>query len=368
LLSAVLTGIGAVGFVTFFGGAVIWTRADALGIPAFETVGLLPTSVLITTGAHFLVAAMLVAVLAVAVLYVYNVVEKLPIKQAMEQAQTERATSLEAARRALILAKEGVASASGALAAAQANKEAADRLSGREYDDVKQSTATAVDQAQTDSQTAKAAEVDAQEEVDKLNKPTRADAFVLRHRQAVTLITSGVLLLLVELVLMGFAGISVFAYLFLAALSLITTALSVAVYAETNRFSWFGVAAFISVSLFIGASTYFRTRAYPEAEPAAALVSSTKAVAGYFVAQTSDRIYLGEPAGSGLPSRLVALNRAQVTALTIAALTTIKRSHAIDAARRMAVALCRQVPPPSAQKALARRGVCPSLTGVAPLY
>jgi hypothetical protein len=134
----------------------------------------------------------------------------------------------------------------------------------------------------------------------------------------------------------------VFAYLFLIAFSLITSALSVAVYAQTNRFSWFGIAAFLSVSLFIGASTCFRTRADPKAEPTPALVSSTKAVAGYFVAQTSDRIYLGEPAGSD----------------------TTESSEAITVANRMAIALCRQVPQP--KKGITTQGVCPSVTGVAP--
>jgi len=248
------------------------------------------------------------------------------------------------------------------LATVEAN-EYADQPSGAEHADAKEAAKPAADLAQDAS---KRGWSTLTKLVDKLAGASQEDPKPRRRRVVKRAIFFAASLLFLELVLMGFAKLGVLAYVILSALSIVTTIVSLLVYEQTNHFSWFGVAAFLSVSLFIGASTYFRTRANPEAEPTAALVSSTKAVAGYFVAQTSDRVYLGEPAGSGLPSRLVGLDRAQVTALSIGPLTRTEASQAIDVANRMAKALCKQVPQPE-KGATARRG-CPSLTVVTPLY
>jgi len=67
VLTAIGTGIGAIGFVIFFGGFIVWTRFDAAGLPANEAVAQVPRNDLVVTGASFLVPALLAALAAVAV-------------------------------------------------------------------------------------------------------------------------------------------------------------------------------------------------------------------------------------------------------------------------------------------------------------
>ena len=73
VLGTIVTGAGLLGFVALFGGAILFTRADEAGLPASQTVALLPKSTLLATGAEFLVGAMLLACAAVAVLWLLSV-------------------------------------------------------------------------------------------------------------------------------------------------------------------------------------------------------------------------------------------------------------------------------------------------------
>src|SRR3954452_3162245 len=66
-------GIGVLGFVTFVGGVIIWARADKAGLPATEAVSVVPNAVLITTGATQLVSAVLIALLAVGLIFIVHV-------------------------------------------------------------------------------------------------------------------------------------------------------------------------------------------------------------------------------------------------------------------------------------------------------
>jgi hypothetical protein len=68
LLGTVAAGIGVLGFVTFFGGAILWIRFDQADLPANEAVAVVPREVLLTTGASFLVPALMLSLAAVFVL------------------------------------------------------------------------------------------------------------------------------------------------------------------------------------------------------------------------------------------------------------------------------------------------------------
>jgi hypothetical protein len=65
VLGVVAAGIGVLGFVTFFGGAILWIRFDQAELPANEAVAVVPREVLLTTGASFLVPALMLALAAV---------------------------------------------------------------------------------------------------------------------------------------------------------------------------------------------------------------------------------------------------------------------------------------------------------------
>jgi hypothetical protein len=61
LATAAASGVGVLGFVIFAGGVVLRTRFEAMGLPADRAVSLIPKGELISTGAHTLVPALLVA-------------------------------------------------------------------------------------------------------------------------------------------------------------------------------------------------------------------------------------------------------------------------------------------------------------------
>lgn len=69
--AAAASSLGVLGFVIFAGGVVLWSRFKSMGLPADDAVAFVPKSVLIATGAPFLVPALLsaagVVVLLVAV-------------------------------------------------------------------------------------------------------------------------------------------------------------------------------------------------------------------------------------------------------------------------------------------------------------
>lgn len=64
---AVASGLGVLGFVTFAGGVVLWTRFKGMGLPADHALGLVPKSELVATGAEFLAPAVLLSLLIVVI-------------------------------------------------------------------------------------------------------------------------------------------------------------------------------------------------------------------------------------------------------------------------------------------------------------
>ncbi len=61
LATAVASGLGVLGFVTFAGGVVLWTRFNEMGLPASHSLSLVAKSELVSTGAEFLVPALLLS-------------------------------------------------------------------------------------------------------------------------------------------------------------------------------------------------------------------------------------------------------------------------------------------------------------------
>src|SRR4029077_2361158 len=131
VLGAVGTGIGILGFVTFFGGAIVWLRADKAQLPATEAVAVIPRNVLVTTGATFLLPAVLIAVGVVAIVFLIDLcfyLSRFPrLKSTREQAKTFGREAAQRGRSALA-AQQAWKLANAALEARKENlKQARDR-------------------------------------------------------------------------------------------------------------------------------------------------------------------------------------------------------------------------------------------------
>lgn len=346
LFTALGTGIGLLGFVAFFGGAILWTQEDAAGLPASETIALVPKSVLLSTGAHFLVGAILVAVFSIAALWIYDeYLRERAIKDDEREAQRLEAERRHVADR-LAQAEQDLASAQDVHQAAQtAVVDAARSIgdSGADASNLRSAAAQVESSAArlTGARTAADAiqgelrAVDAQAETVREHLKRRE----LRWR----LVSLGIPLFGLELLYTWVATeleLEWWTYMILLLASAATVSIILIVYAFKESFVLFAICTFLAVGLYLGFITYFRTRDAPMADPAAALVSERHPIVGYFIAQTSDRVYLGIPPSGGAPSRVVALPRSDVVALAIARPTLIRTGGAFTSARALATVLC----------------------------
>jgi hypothetical protein len=348
-LAAVGSGIGALGIVAFFGAAILWVRMDEVGIPANEAIAVVPKSVLVTTGASFLVPSVLLAVVLLGVLYLVDrlvprLVELLFLrdrKKDLENAkmearrrQTKIKRTLEKAEKAAehsirlkATAQKAVAAGANPNAVRKSSTEASDAVTEAQLD---------AGQAQPAAKQTEDAVEEAEEEVelerDRRKLPIESTEKGLRFLSIVLVLVAaaipGVLLSAVGLEDEQIELIAV-AVLFLSPICLV-------VLASTN-FAWFALAIVVAVCLLNGFVTYLRTTKDPKVEPTAVLRSNGPPVFGFFVAQTSDRIYLATRLPTG-PLRLDAIPREEVTDMAVG--KDLRPGLAEIRARRLARQMC----------------------------
>lgn len=348
ILGAIGTGVGILGFVTLFGGAILWIRADQAGLPANDAVSAIPNSVLVTTGASFLVPAVLLASLAVAFIFVVHlgfglwrrVRKDNRFKEARElrRKADEEAREAEAKIQLALAARTLATSLSDAADLAQKDATASPEMKARlEKDAEEQRQKAEQEEALALEMTGVAADKRAKAE----NLQTASESALSSEQFGAELVVGGLVLLFVPPILNGAisnAGLGEF--LALAGVALGTVAVSLAIYASTEKFIWFGVVAFVTVGIYIGFATYFSTTGNPKVEPAVALRSDHPPVIGVYVADTASNLYLGTFPGTGQPSRLLVIPRAQVTDLAIGPL--LDRGAARNRALSLAEDACEQ--------------------------
>jgi hypothetical protein len=348
--AAVATGIGILGFVVFFGGAILWVRFDHAGLPANEAVAVVSEPVLLTTGASFLAPVLLLAVGAVAAL--------LGLDLALGTLRAYRELQLDDDPVALQRAADTKRAEAGQwLAAAgriRAVREAwADlRTSGGSSgdDDPTQLAAREVELLRSAAQSDREATELARQAAGAfatVKTASSVEELTVEKRRLVT----GLFLAAVAVAELVFiAGQPALAVSFGTALALIALALATAgfswfVFRKTQKLLWLGVAVFISVGIFAGAATYARTVEDPKIEAVALLRNSEHGaipVTGFFVAETSDRVYVGthaDTAGLG-GSRLVVLASEDVTDIAVSEL--LSPDEAASRAFELALELCEQ--------------------------
>jgi|GEM_PF-2194820 len=349
ILAAIGGGIGALGFVAFFGAAILWVRMDKVGVPANEAIAVVPKSVLVTTGASFLVPSILLAVVLLGVLYLADRLigwfadflflrkQKRELEEA-ELAARRRQVSIDLAiekvelaaersRRLKDKARESVAAGASPSAVRQSSDEASEAVTEAQLD---------AGQAQPAAKRADDAVAAAIEEVelerDKRKLPIESTRGGLRFLFVAIVLAAaavpGVLLSAVGLP-HGQIALVTAAVFFLSAICLV-------VLANTN-FAWFGLTIVVAVCLLNGFITYCRTKNDPKVEPAAVLRANGAPVFGYFVAQTSDRIYLATPLPTG-PLRLDAIPREAVTDMAVG--EGLRPGSALLRAQRLARQMC----------------------------
>jgi hypothetical protein len=303
VLTVIGTGIGVLGFVIFFGGFIAWTRFDAAGLPANEAVAQIPRNDLIVTGASFLVPALLAALAAVAVAlaawngFIGNRLRRRKARAKESQIRTD-------ARVEMLRAEE--ARAEGEVTKLQSQM---DKFQAASSD------------AQIDSDSHKAALNNYRAAKAKLQEPeerlahlretelptARADqadvakmapeAEKLSRNEWLLQAATGVgPMLIVEVLVIGagWGGLSWNYRALLLGVMLATIAVAIIVISMTEHFALFALSVFLGVGVMIAFSTYARTQSHTKVSPLAAIDGSAP-IAGFFVAETSDAVYIGIP-------------------------------------------------------------------------
>lgn len=297
VLAAIGGGLGVLGFVAFFGAAILWIRMTEVKVPGNEAVAVIPKPVLLTTGAGFLVPALLIALgFTVAVFLIDSAtkwVSEEPLREKRKQLRRKREEARGSERSIVELEK-----AAALAATAVKGAEAAVALGTGSEGQVDDATAVQLS-CQTSLHEVRTQQVKTQEEIAALEKELHdlagegresmeAKRKGLLTAATITLFVVGAVWVFLEYSIT--LGLGRFVVLLLFIGLLITVVIVVRL--RTDSFGWFAVATFVAVGLVTGALTYYRTKDDPKVEPAAVLRSHGSPVYGYYVAQTSDRVYL----------------------------------------------------------------------------
>jgi hypothetical protein len=349
-LGAVGTGIGVLGFVTFFGGAIVWLRAEEAGLPPNEAVAAVPRSDLITIGASYLVPALLIALAAVGLLAVLHVTMAsrawLRSRGRWEQAQNLGYEAEKAIRGAqpeenvATTAREVATNRSQILERAEAQGVEGDRLAAlrAEADEAQKTAVEREESARLARASAEAANKAAEE--------AKADVEFLRKRppswtkRLTEYGATGAALVAVPIFLDG-PHVPELGWLdtaILLAFALGAAVISLTAYMVTERFLWFGVAAFVGIALYTACATYFRTTNARKVQPVAALRADRDPAVGMYIASTSEDVYIGTFSRPGDPPHLLIVPQSQVADVTVGPLLgpTEARSEAL----RLAIHEC----------------------------
>jgi outer membrane murein-binding lipoprotein Lpp len=347
VLGAVGTGIGVLGFVAAVGGMIVYTRADAAGLPADHALGVVPRASLVATGAVTLVPAVALAFLFVLLLFCVNAgldqIEKRKLAghiPAAEHVEEKAAYALEEARACRDEARQAQQRAD----STQKELEAMHRTAVPSRDRVDQLT---------HAHTAAVKEVAAAEH-EAADCERRAELLVTsgkklraEYAEASTKVQWGVRVVvgtslfglqLLALAVLGPGARGFGQWFTLLALSAATALVSITIYSKRSRLFMFIVSAFVALGLFIGFASYYRTKNTPKVAPAAALRSDGTIVFGYFVAETDKDVYIARPSVNGVEARIVQLPRSEVTDVSVGQL--IGMDNPLLYARGIARQLC----------------------------
>jgi len=366
-LAAAATGLGALGWVTAVGGAIVWIYVYQADLPPAQAVAKVPPAVLIANGAEFLAVAFFASLLTAGVLFIYDEIGKLRagsqtpklehLRSGLDQAKDQergavaqadkRRGQLEGARAAHEAAKAELehkrrleAEGSGDAELVRIDMDRVAQLRQRVSDAEREHSSA--QRALTTAREARASAETSYESQASLGKP--AGRRILGTGVGLALATFGLA------VLVDFNGSAIWnwghdefpavGWIFAAVLSLLVGLIGV--FLLLNRgFPTFALFSFIAVPLVFAVATLVRANKVPYVEPVALLRGDGTPFVGFFLAETDKRISVGtfkeattgEPgAASRVPARLLSLPAADVESLTVGS-RLLLRPQQVDAAQ-----------------------------------
>ena len=346
-LAAIGTGIGVLGFVVFCGGAVLYIRLQAAGLPAVEGVARVPREILLATGAELLVPAALVTIGVVAALYCADLLlgrgesDRLrPLDERLSDAQEEleRLTDEQAAHQH----DAHEAQQQAAAASTQMTEVSRGRWTRRSTAAAQLQMQTALTRLQIANQLITSVDARLPGQRDAVMR-ARAERERAGRRDRASRVGFGwIALFVLELVLViaFFDSLPAGQITFLLISAGVTSAMAFAIYAGTQQFAWFSVAAFLSIGTVFGLARFYETKNNPRVAPAAVLRLDREPTAGFLVADTGDVLLLGQGEGGPAGRELLVMPRDEVEDLVLGEI--VDPGHAQIASLRLLRHLCAQ--------------------------
>jgi hypothetical protein len=366
ILGAVGTGIGIIGFVIFIGGFIFWTRFDAAGIPADHAISEVPRNDLVASGADFLVFALLIALAAVAIAVVvwsFFVGDRRAGR--IGRAEDEHDSAITGLDK-LNDQGERLKHELGVLklemerqdqAAKDADPDSAERKAARKKYDAADTRWRELKDELKELQdekipAAKHKVTQKERALEQARNPDKKENWIQVLVGGLPMLGAGI-----YLIASAASGIGFWPTVFLVVVLALLLGLSIAVLRMTRHFAWFAVAMFLGIGVLIACSTYWRTKSNTKESPVAVLTSDGP-VNGFFVAETSDAVYIAQPQQTlDRPTKLdhtaITLTRvpmSSLTGLTVGPL--MAEAQAYRRSLQLGLALCqKQRQTAAAQKA-----------------
>jgi uncharacterized membrane protein YhiD involved in acid resistance len=337
LAAAVVTGLGTLGWVTFIGGAILWISFQQAHLPSGEAVAKVPTSVLIATGAEFVVAAVGAALVTNVVLYFFDN-RRRRAETHRRIKETERLTMQLAAKR------QRETEAAQSVERNEAQLKAVEREPAPSQDAVAQKH----DHAQAQLRQAR-------EEVKETNDALTAASSSTWREVALAGAMPTAMLAITAIgaawwVDLGYGSLPIHGFLAVCLVAVAAGVIGAILYSHTLSFPIMGLVALIAVPVVMGVAIYFRVQNAPRVEPVALLRSDGTPFVGFFLAETSDRVYVGtfeelapdpcdlvrrrrcesEVEQIKVPARLLSLPATDVQNLTVGPRIPLNANDALD--------------------------------------
>lgn len=302
---AIGSGIGVLGFVIFFGGAIIFVRLEAVGLPAVEGVARVPREVLLATGAKFLSLAALFTLGAIALLYGYNLASEMHTHVRMRQPRRDVADAEAALEQAIAEQQELDADV----------RAAAARLAEH---------GTRSDREQLERALAAHAHGESERIACLRAKLQQAQIALhdLQEQETASRIALGACALLfcvlgLALASALFDNLPLGQLMVTSGVALLTALIAFGVYASTESFTAFGLAAFVSLGIVFGVANFYATKNHPEVAPAAVLRDHRAPAAGFLVADTGSVLLLGQAQPGSDDLTLLVMPRSEIEDLVL---------------------------------------------------
>jgi hypothetical protein len=373
VISAIATGIGVIGLMTLVGGAVLWIRFDKFEIPADKAVAVIPKGELVVIGLSTLLPYVALALALVFVAFLFaadNVVPTAPATDVRTRwagrspapeppsgPTPEWNAQLSPSALEAIAAAETIdQAADDAAAAARFGSESLAKGHSDRAADALERMRSLVARSEGSLRDAGLNPVKLLEAAERSRERAKKQVDKARDRRLGTVtrvIVAGAVLVVLEMVMAVWRGIPFvwWHFILLLLLAVVLAGAVVVVGWRTQGFALFGASLFLAVLVFGSARTLGRAWDRPKLQPIAVLrTGADPGIIGYYIAGTSDRVYLaklaeevppGQPSREPAPpklARIIAVPRSSVVGLAIGPLSD--RKAGLQHAKELLNELC----------------------------